>query len=75
MGFGAITEIRDFASQGVTLVGPLPREVQNCTIYHAVVTREARALEAPQQFVRSLATPAARQTFQATGMEASHEPQ
>lgn len=70
IGFGPITEIKDFEAKGVTLAGPLPREVQNYTTYHAVVTREARAADVARAFARYLATPAARDTFKATGAEA-----
>lgn len=69
VGFGPITEIKDFGPKGITLVGPLPLDVQNYTTYHAVVTREARAPDAAGAFVRYLSTPEARRTFQATGVE------
>lgn len=69
LGFGPITEIRDYEAKGVTFVGPLPREVQHYTTYLAAVMTEARAPEAGRDFVRYLTSAAARRTFAATGVE------
>ncbi len=71
IGFGPLTEIRDFEPKGVSLVGPLPADVQNYTTYVAGVMSDARAPDAGRDFVRYLTSAAARRTFAATGVESS----
>jgi len=46
IGFGTITEIRQFEPKGLKLVGPLPEQVQNSTAYSAAVITEAPEGEA-----------------------------
>ncbi len=70
IGFGAISEIRQFEPKGVRLVAPLPNAVQNFTAYQAAVMAATRAPEAAAEFVRFIATPAARTTFAAVGVQA-----
>lgn len=69
IGFGPITEIRDFSPKGLTFVGPLPADVQNYTTYIAAVMRDAHAPDAGRDFVRYLTSAAARRTFAATGVQ------
>jgi molybdate transport system substrate-binding protein len=69
IGFAPITEILLHRDHGVRLVGPLPAEVQNYTSYTAGVMAGAPAAGAAQEFVRYLATPAAKATFVAAGIE------
>lgn len=69
IGFGAITEIRMYASKGLQLVGPLPAEVQNYTSYEAALMTGAAAAAAGAVVLRQLATPEARQAFTAAGIE------
>ena len=69
IGFGQIPEIRVYADQGVTLVGPLPEEIGKTTTYAAGLSATARAPEPAQAFIDSMATPAAKETFRATGVE------
>ena len=69
IGFAPITEILLHRDHGVRLVGPLPAEVQNYTSYTAGVMAGAPAASAAQEFVRYLATPAAKATFVAAGIE------
>ena len=69
IGFGQIPEIRVYRDQGVTLVGPLPEEIGKTTAYAAGLSATARASEPAQAFIDSLATPAAKATFRATGVE------
>ncbi|MCH9052037.1 MAG: substrate-binding domain-containing protein [Proteobacteria bacterium] len=69
IGFGQIPEIRVYADQGVTLVGPLPEEIGKTTTYAAGLSATARAPEPAQALIDSLATPAAKETFRATGVE------
>ena len=69
IGFAPITEILLHRDHGMRLVGPLPAEVQNYTSYTASVMAGAPAAGAAQEFVRYLATPAAKATFVAAGIE------
>lgn len=77
IGFGAMTEIRNFEPLGLRLVGPLPEQIQHRTAYVAglMVAKEAKeAKEAPTEspakdFLKYLETPAAKATFAAVGIE------
>jgi len=69
IGFGAITEIRQFEAKGLRLVGPLPEQVQSSTAYSAGVMTEAPTVEVAREFVRYLGTPAAKATFAAAGID------
>ena len=69
IGFAAITEIRQFESKGLKLVGPLPEQVQNSTAYSAAVITEAPEAEIARDFVRYIGTPAAKVFFSAAGIE------
>lgn len=68
IGLAATTVIIEGERIGLKRVGPLPREIQNYTIYAAAVTGGA-ATEPAREFVRFLATPAARKIFSAAGIE------
>jgi molybdate transport system substrate-binding protein len=69
IGFGAITEIKLFEPKGLKLVGPLPAQVQNHTLYAAGVMTEAHSADEARDFIRFLGTPAAKQAFAATGVD------
>ncbi|MEE8548789.1 MAG: substrate-binding domain-containing protein, partial [Alphaproteobacteria bacterium] len=69
IGFGQIPEISVYADQGVTLVGTLPEEIGKTTTYAAGLSASARAPEPAQAFIDTMATPAAKETFRATGVE------
>ena len=69
IGFAAITEIRQFESKGLRLVGPLPEQVQNSTAYSAAVMTGAPEVEVARDFVRYLGTPAAKAIFAAAGID------
>ncbi len=69
IGFGAITEIRIYEAKGLKFVGPLPAEVQNYTSYEAVLMTGAASADAARAVLRTLATPAAKATFVAGGVE------
>lgn len=71
IGFGPITEIKDFAARGITFVGPLPADVQHYTTYVAAVMSDAHAPDAGRDFVRYLTSAKARQLFAAAGVESS----
>src|SRR5260221_167533 len=69
IGFGTITEIRQFEPKGLKLVGPLPEQVQNSTAYSAAVITEAPEAEIARDFVRFIGTPAAKAFFSAAGID------
>ena len=69
IGFGAITEIKMYTSKGLTLVGPLPADVQNYTNYEAVVMNGATAGDAARAVLKLLATPAGKAAFVSAGVE------
>jgi molybdate transport system substrate-binding protein len=69
IGFGAITEIMLFRDKGLRLVGPLPAEAQNYTVYAAAPATGAANAEAARAFVRFLGGPAGRAIFAAHGVE------
>jgi molybdate transport system substrate-binding protein len=69
LGFGAITEIKLFEPKGLKLVGPLPPDIQNYTIYGAALMSNAPSAEAAKAFLTYLATSEAKQIFVAAGIE------
>lgn len=69
IGFGQITAILMRSDQGVKLVGPLPKEIENITTYAAGVSTRGEAPDLAQRFVRYLTTPAAKATFRSTGVD------
>jgi molybdate transport system substrate-binding protein len=69
IGFGQITAILAHFGRGVKLVGPLPKEVENVTVYAAAVSAKTNAPEVAAQFIRFLVTPSAKEAFKATGVE------
>jgi molybdate transport system substrate-binding protein len=69
IGFAAITEIRQFESKGLKLVGPLPEQVQSSTPYSAAVMTDAPEVEVARDFVRYIGTPAAKTVFSAAGID------
>ena len=62
-----ISEILPVA--GVTLVGPIPKEVQNYTVYAAGVSTAARDAAAARALIDWLSSPAATVVFKEKGME------
>ena len=56
--------------KGVTLVGPLPAEIQNITIYAAGISATAKDATAAKALVDHLAGPATAKVLKAKGMEA-----
>ena len=69
IGFGQIPEIRVYADQGVTLVGPLPEEIGKTTTYAVGLTVSAVTPATARAFIDTMSTPAAKETFRATGVE------
>jgi molybdate transport system substrate-binding protein len=54
---------------GVTLVGPLPAEIQNFTTYAVGVSAAARDAEAARAFIKLLSGPSAAAVLKAKGMQ------
>lgn len=55
--------------EGVTLVGPLPRELQKVTVYAAGVAAGRAAPEAARAFIAYLARPAFKARYAALGLD------
>ena len=62
-----ISEI--LAVKGVTLVGPLPRELQKVTVYSAGLAAGAASTEAARAFIQFLVSSKARPKFMAVGLD------
>ena len=69
IGFGASTEILLYKGKGLLLVGPLPADVQNYTMYTAAPMASSPNPPLAQQFVRWLGAPEAQAMFKASGIE------
>lgn len=69
IGFGAITEILLYREKGLTLVGPLPAEIQNYTAYSATPVAGAQNTEVASSLVRYLGGSTGRRLFAAAGIE------
>jgi molybdate transport system substrate-binding protein len=67
LGVHQISEI--VPVKGVTLVGPLPAEIQNITVYAAGASAAAQDSEAANALMKMLAGPATEAVLKAKGME------
>jgi molybdate transport system substrate-binding protein len=67
IGFYLVSEIQ--ASDGVTLAGLLPAELQSYVIYAGAVAARSPVQEAALAFLKFLGEPAARDQWQAAGFE------
>ena len=67
LGLHQISEI--LPVKGVTLVGPLPAEIQNYTTYAAGVSADAKEADAARALAKLLAGPAAEAVLKSRGME------
>lgn len=67
IGFQQISELLPIA--GIDLVGPLPPEVQQVTVFSAGIAVGARAVTAARALIAFLASPAAAPTIRKTGLE------
>ena len=68
IGFGAITEILLFESQGLKFVGPVPASVQNYTSYTAAPLASGQQQALAQSFVVFLSGPMGKPLFVAAGV-------
>jgi molybdate transport system substrate-binding protein len=69
LGIHQISEI--VPVKGVTLVGPLPSEIQNYTTYAAGIGASAKQAEAAKALIKALTGPAAANVLKSRGMEAA----
>ena len=71
LGIHQISEILPHA--GVTLVGPLPKEIQNYTVYAAGIGAGTKNADAAKALIASLNGPSAQALFKTKGMEPGAE--
>jgi molybdate transport system substrate-binding protein len=69
VGFGLLSEIKPFEDKGLQLVGRLPENVQNYTLYDGVVLSRSQSADVARQFISYLSTPPAKQAFAASGVD------
>ena len=69
IGFGQIPEISVYEDQGIRLVGPLPEEIGKTTTYAVGLSASALTPATVRAFIDTMATPAAKDIFRATGVE------
>jgi molybdate transport system substrate-binding protein len=67
LGIHQISEI--LPVKGITLVGPLPAEIQNYTVYAAGIGANAKESDAARALLKTLSGPAAAEVLKARGME------
>jgi molybdate transport system substrate-binding protein len=67
LGIHQISEI--LPVKGVTLVGPLPAEIQNYTVYAAGLGAQAKEGDAAKSLLKALSSPAAAEVLKSKGME------
>jgi molybdate transport system substrate-binding protein len=67
LGIHQISEI--LPVKGVTLVGPLPAEIQNYTVYAAALGAQAKESDAAKALLKALSGPAAAEVLKSKGME------
>jgi molybdate transport system substrate-binding protein len=67
LGIHQISEI--LPVKGVTLVGPLPAEIQNYTVYAAGIGAHAKESDAAKALLEALTSPAAAEVLKSKGME------
>jgi molybdate transport system substrate-binding protein len=71
LGIQQVSEILPHA--GVTLVGPLPKEIQNYTVYAAGIGAGTQHGDAAKALIGSLVGPSAQALFKSKGMEPGSE--
>lgn len=67
IGIQQISELH--LERGITVVGPLPDEVQKASVVSAAVSGKAAHMEAARRFVAFLATPFAADAIRASGLD------
>jgi molybdate transport system substrate-binding protein len=67
IGVGTISQI--IATKGLRLIGPLPAELQSHIVYAAAPMAKAQSPHGASAFISYLASPSAKATLAATGIE------
>jgi len=67
IGIQQLSELR--LEHGITVVGPLPEELQKLSVVSAAVSGNAASPKAAQQFLEFLATPFAKQAIRDSGLD------
>jgi molybdate transport system substrate-binding protein len=67
LGVQQLSELR--LEPGITVVGPLPEELQKLSVVSAAVSSRAKSPEAGRQFLDFLGTPFARQVIRDSGLD------
>jgi molybdate transport system substrate-binding protein len=67
IGFNQISEI--IAAPGVDLVGPVPHEIQNFTLFAAGVAANSRAAQASRAFITFISSPESQLVWTAKGFD------
>jgi molybdate transport system substrate-binding protein len=57
------------ALKGVEVAGPLPPELQSCTVFHSGVSAASKNAAAAKALIQFLTTPAAGAVFKSKGQE------
>ena len=69
IGFGGLTEIARWRDKGLRLVGPLPENIQNYTVYAVALAFDPPNPRGAQALLRFLASPAAKAVLKANGVD------
>jgi molybdate transport system substrate-binding protein len=69
IGFGGLTEIVRWRDKGLRLVGPLPPDIQNYTVYAAALAADPPNPDGARAFFKFLASPAAKVILKAQGVD------
>jgi molybdate transport system substrate-binding protein len=67
VGIQQLSELR--LEPGITVVGPLPEELQKISVVSVAVSSRAQSLEASKQFVAFLSTPLALTAIKDSGLD------
>lgn len=69
IGFGGVTEIGRWRDRGLTLVAPLPADIQNFTTYIATLASDAANRRGAEAFLAFLQSPEAKAIMTAQGVQ------
>jgi molybdate transport system substrate-binding protein len=67
VGFQQMSEL--LLVRGITVVGPIPEEIQEITVFSAAVASRAKSREAAQALIAALSAPSAAATMRKNGLE------
>jgi molybdate transport system substrate-binding protein len=67
LGIQQLSELR--LEPGITVVGPLPEELQKASVVSAAVSSKAKDVEAAKRFVAFLSTPFSMDAMKASGLD------